>query len=87
MNKWTSSYPTILTELAQEAPPNPFMTNPQRQSEEELVATSSILSQRQVSEGPPPLTPDNFYGNHGQPRAIPDVLFRSGYNQVRKLVT
>jgi hypothetical protein len=87
MNKWTSSYPTILAGLAQETPPNPFMTTPQRQSEEELEATSSILSQRQVSEGPPPLTPDSFDGNSGQPGAIPDDLLRSGYNQVRKHVT
>ena len=68
-------------------PPNLFVTMPQRQSEEELVATSSILSQRRVSEGPPPLTPGSFDGNSSQPGAIPDDLLRSGYNQVRKPVT
>jgi hypothetical protein len=77
-------------ELAQATLSNTsYMTNPHtvwRQSGEILVATSSISSQRQVTEAPPPLTADSFDGDSSEPGAIPDDQPRSGYNQVRKLV-
>ena len=68
----------------------PYMTNPQtvrQQSEEVLVATSSIISQRQVTEVPPPLTTDNFNGSSAEPGAISDDQPHSSYsNKVSTLV-
>ncbi len=67
----------------------PYMTNPHTvwpQSGEVPTATSSTLSQRQVTEAPPPLTADSFDRSFGEPGAIPDDQPRSGYNQVRKLI-
>ena len=87
MGKWSSNYPSILTELAQET--FSIMTKPHGiwwQSGEILVDTSSTLPQRQVTDAPPPLTADSFDGNTGQPGAIPDDRLRSAYNQVRELV-
>ena len=79
-----------LPELAQETLSNTLHTkNPhmvRRPSGEVPVAPSSILSQRQVTKAPPPLTPDSFEGNSDQPGAIPDDQLRTGYNHVRKLV-
>ncbi|KAH9166491.1 hypothetical protein EDB89DRAFT_1910630 [Lactarius sanguifluus] len=62
----------------------PYMTNPHTvwsQSGEGLVDTSSILSQRQVIEAPPPLTADSFDRSSGESEAIPGNQ-RSGYNQI-----
>ncbi|KAF8267989.1 hypothetical protein EI94DRAFT_1245558 [Lactarius quietus] len=57
-----------------------------QQSGEALVDTPSILSQRQVTEAPPPLTADSFEGSPGQLGDIPSDQIHNGYNQVRKLV-
>ncbi|KAH9038490.1 hypothetical protein EDB85DRAFT_1887884 [Lactarius pseudohatsudake] len=62
----------------------PYMTNPHTvwsQSGEGLVVTSSILSQRQVIEAPPPLSADSFDRSSGKSEAIPGNQ-RSGYNQI-----
>ena len=50
------------------------------------MSPSSILSQRQVTEVPPPLTPDSCDGNSGHPGADPEDQLRSEYNEVRKVV-
>ncbi|KAH9000964.1 hypothetical protein EDB86DRAFT_486872 [Lactarius hatsudake] len=62
----------------------PYITNPHivwRQSGEGLAAISSILSQRQVTEAPYPLTADSFERSSGESEAIPGDQPCSRYNQ------
>ncbi|KAH9179001.1 hypothetical protein EDB89DRAFT_1901074 [Lactarius sanguifluus] len=81
--KRMSNYPSMDSELAQATlSSTPYMTNRHTvwsQSGEGLD-TSSILSQRQVIEAPPPLTADSFDRSSGESEAIPGNQ-RSGYNQ------
>lgn len=77
-------------ELAQATLSNlSHMTNPHTawpQSGEVVAATSSIHSQRQVTEALPPLTADSYDWSSGEPGAVPDDRPLFVYNQVRELV-